>query len=59
MARQKPEPRHRVVQTHFTDAEYERLREYAYKNRYSMSEILRTQTLEFLDRMEAPDEDQG
>ena len=32
----KSDPRRKVVQTHFTEEGYDKLREYAHKNRYSM-----------------------
>ena len=37
-----------MVQTHFTQGEYDRLREYCHVNRYSMSEFMRDQVLESL-----------
>ena len=40
--------RRKVVQTHFTQEEYDKLREFCHVNRYSMSELMRERVLAHL-----------
>ena len=42
-------PRKKVVQTMFTQPEYDRLKDYCYRNRWSMSEYVRMSVIGTLD----------
>ena len=43
-------PRKKVVQTHFTQNEYDKLRSYCTEKRYSMSEYVRLSVMDSLGR---------
>ena len=49
-------PRRKVVQTHFTQDEYDKLKDYCHDNRYSMSEYVRMSVMGSLNEKEAETE---
>lgn len=45
-------PRRKVVQTHFTQDEYDKLKDYCHENRYSMSQYVRISVMGSLSEKE-------